>query len=362
MIDPGIGFGKTAAQNLALVRGLGALRETGYPVLLGASRKSFIGAVTGSPVDRRLAGSLAAAGWAARSGAELVRVHDVAETRQFLDVWRAIEEAAMTVLSFLRQLSWRDVVDVLVVALVVYNLLMLIRGTRAVQILLGIVFVGVAYWAAQLAGLETVGFLLERFLLVLPFAILVLFQHEIRRALANFGSNPFLHRPTFQREEAVAESVSQAAVSLAARRIGALVVIERLEGLRDYVERGTGVDAALSADLLVSLFSHGTPLHDGAVILVHGRRFGGRLPPAAVDQPGSRLGARHPSSRRPRNRRGNRRDRDRGVRGDRRTGARPRRPHRTRSGARGAAREAGPPSGRGTASGGASRWLTRQLI
>ena len=95
VLDPGIGFGKTAAQNLALVRGLGALRETGLPASSsGASRKSFLGAVTGSPVGR--------SAWPAASppragrrgcGVEMVRVHDVAETRQFLDVWRAIEDA-----------------------------------------------------------------------------------------------------------------------------------------------------------------------------------------------------------------------------------------------------------------------------
>lgn len=93
IVDPGIGFGKTAEQNLALVGGAGALAALGRPVLVGASRKSFLGAVTGEPPERRLAASLAAAARAAAAGAAILRVHDVAETVSFLAVWAAIERA-----------------------------------------------------------------------------------------------------------------------------------------------------------------------------------------------------------------------------------------------------------------------------
>lgn len=92
-VDPGIGFGKTPLQNLLLLRHLNALHELGCPVLVGASRKSFIGHLTGAPADDRLGGSLAAVGWAAAHGAAVVRVHDVTATRQFLDVWEAIDQA-----------------------------------------------------------------------------------------------------------------------------------------------------------------------------------------------------------------------------------------------------------------------------
>ncbi len=91
ILDPGIGFAKTAAHNLELLRRLDALRPLGRPLVVGASRKSFIGAITGAPVERRLPGSLAAAAWAAAQGAEILRVHDVAETVDFLRVWAAIE-------------------------------------------------------------------------------------------------------------------------------------------------------------------------------------------------------------------------------------------------------------------------------
>lgn len=94
LLDPGLGFGKSAAQNLELLAATRALAALGSPLVVGASRKSFVGAVTGAAVGDRLPGSLAAAGWAAAGGASMLRVHDVAATRQFLAVWRAVAEAA----------------------------------------------------------------------------------------------------------------------------------------------------------------------------------------------------------------------------------------------------------------------------
>jgi dihydropteroate synthase len=94
LLDPGLGFGKTTAQNLALLAGTAELAAAGSPLVVGASRKSFVGRTTGAPVGERLPGSLAAAAAAAHGGAALLRVHDVAATRQFLDVLRAIEEHA----------------------------------------------------------------------------------------------------------------------------------------------------------------------------------------------------------------------------------------------------------------------------
>jgi len=92
LLDPGLGFGKTAEQNLELLAATSRLAALGAPLVVGASRKSFVGALTGAPVGERLGGSLAAAGWAAAGGAALLRVHDVAATRQFLAVWRAVAE------------------------------------------------------------------------------------------------------------------------------------------------------------------------------------------------------------------------------------------------------------------------------
>ena len=189
---------------------------------------------------------------------------------------------------------WRDLADILLVAVVIYNLLLLIRGTRAVQILLGILFVGSSFYLARLARLNTLETILEKFLIVLPFAILVLFQHEIRRALANFGRNPFWRR-TAGEEAAAFQDVVLAMTTLAGRRIGALVVFERLEGLRDFVENGVRLNADVSFDLLISIFTPGTPLHDGAVILREGRLAAAAcfLPLAQNPELSKELGTRH---------------------------------------------------------------------
>ncbi len=163
--------------------------------------------------------------------------------------------------------GWIDLLDVLLVALVFYNLLLLIRGTRAVQVLLGILFLIVAYYTARGLDLPALETTLENFFIILPVAIIVLFQHEIRRGLARFGRTPLLG---FGRREQVAptfNAIAIAAATLAERRIGALIVIERSEGLRNYVENGIVLDAVVSLDLLISLFTPETPTHDGAVII-----------------------------------------------------------------------------------------------
>jgi diadenylate cyclase len=164
-------------------------------------------------------------------------------------------------------LTWRDAVDILAVALIVYNLLVLVRGTRAVQMLLGIVFVGFVYYVARLAELPTLQWLVESLLIFLPFAIIVLFQQELRRALASFGRNPLWGIGKQEQIEETFDDLVLAATTLSTRRIGGLVVLERLEGLRNYVENGILLDAELSYDLLINIFTPDTPLHDGAVII-----------------------------------------------------------------------------------------------
>jgi diadenylate cyclase len=172
---------------------------------------------------------------------------------------------------FFGLLTWRDAIDVLAVALIIYNLLLLIRGTRAVQVLLGIVFVGLVYYIARWAELVTLQTILESLLIALPFAIIVLFQQEMRRALASFGRNPLWGLLKQQQAETGFADIVLAATTLASRRVGGLVVIERLQGLRTYVENGIALDAVLSFDLLINIFTPDTPLHDGAVIVQEGR-------------------------------------------------------------------------------------------
>jgi diadenylate cyclase len=171
---------------------------------------------------------------------------------------------------FLQQLQLTDLVDFLIVWAIIYGLLKLVRGTRAVQMAAGLLGVGLLYQLSVAFGLETLQFVMRNSLLYFGFAILVIFAPEIRSALMRVGSN--LRRPIrFGRAKKAGEDAFEeivlAAQTLSSRRIGALIVIERNVGLQNYIETGVMLDAALSYDLLVTLFNPHTPLHDGAAIL-----------------------------------------------------------------------------------------------
>jgi diadenylate cyclase len=198
-------------------------------------------------------------------------------------------------LRFLEILTWRDAVDVLAVAIIIYNLLLLIRGTRAVQMVLGLLFIGLVYYTALLAELPTLQRILENLLIVLPFAVIVLFQQEIRRALADFGRNPLWGLAKQQKVVASFSEIVLAATTLSTRRIGALIVIERLHGLRNYIENGIALDAVVSYDLLINLFQPDTPLHDGAVIVQDDRIGAGGcfLPLTPNPELSKEFGTRH---------------------------------------------------------------------
>ncbi len=161
-----------------------------------------------------------------------------------------------------------DLFDILILAYLIYQLVLLIKGTRAAQMMTGIVFVIGAYFVAGMLQLTTVQRFLGYLLYWIPFAVIVIFQNTIRRALSRFGRNPFFR--SHQSEELINELVL-AATSLASRRIGGLIVIEREQGLRNYIETGITIDANLSYDLILSIFYPKSPLHDGAIIIQEGR-------------------------------------------------------------------------------------------
>ena len=174
--------------------------------------------------------------------------------------------------------------------------------------------------------------LIRNMLVYVAFAAIVIFQSDIRRALAHFGQAPFFRY--FNRQEAADETIEEivvAATMLSAQRVGAIVAIEREIGLRNYIESGIPLDATLTYDLLVTIFHPGSPLHDGAVDPAGEPRRGRGLLPAADRQPAGEPRARHAAPRRDRPDRGERRRRGRGVGGDRADLARDRRPDRARS-------------------------------
>ncbi|KAB2956272.1 MAG: TIGR00159 family protein [Thermoanaerobaculia bacterium] len=201
----------------------------------------------------------------------------------------------MTLKGVLELLTWSDLLDVLVVTVLFYNLILLIRGTRAVQMLTGIFLVAGVYYVSRLLDLRALEAIIESVLIFLPFAVIVLFQQEIRRALANFGRNPLLRFGGRPRVESALGDVALAATTLASRRIGALIVFERSEGLRNYVENGIPIDALASFDLLLNLFTPDTPLHDGAVI-IQGDRIAAAacfLPLTSNPELSKEVGSRH---------------------------------------------------------------------
>jgi len=192
--------------------------------------------------------------------------------------------------------SWWDVVDIALVSVLIYELLLLIRGTRAVQMALSAGFLIGLFFVSRWFDLETVNWVIRNLATYVGFALIVLFQADIRRALAHFGRAPFFRY--FERVTSAAETVEDlvvAASSLAARRIGAIIVIERQIGLRNYIEGGIPLDAIVSYDLLATIFQPGSPLHDGAAI-VQGDRVAAAacfLPLSINPRVSRELGTRH---------------------------------------------------------------------
>lgn len=200
-------------------------------------------------------------------------------------------------LRFLGQLRLTDLVDFIVVWATIYGLLRLVRGTRAVIMVVGLLGVGVLYQLSVFLGLETVQVVMRNSLLYFGFAILVIFAPEIRSALMRVGSN--LRRPLLLGRSSAGgeayEAIVLAATTLSSRRVGALVVIERDVGLQNYVDTGVVLDAALSYDLLVTAFDPHTPLHDGAVIIRNNRLAAAScfLPLTLNPRLSKELGTRH---------------------------------------------------------------------
>ena len=192
-------------------------------------------------------------------------------------------------------LTWIAVLDIVVVATIIYQLVVFIKGTRAVQMALGLALIVVFFYFSRWVALETVSWMLTNILPYFVFAIIVIFQHEIRRALVRFGQAPlFGGFSTINRNEFYDEIVL-AVTTLATNQTGALIVIERDIGLKTYIESGIALDAALSYDLLVSIFNPSVPLHDGAVIIQNRRIAAGAcfLPLTVKPRLSKELGTRH---------------------------------------------------------------------
>jgi diadenylate cyclase len=195
----------------------------------------------------------------------------------------------------LSRLDFRAAVDILIIAALIYFLLKLLRGTRAVQMLVAIALLFVFYRGAQWARLEMVEWLLTTMLPYVAIALIILFQPEIRRALSRVGRNLSLMNFASRNPKGTYDDIVMAAEYFSQNRIGALIVVERQAGLRTYIESGIPLDAKLSYDLLVSIFRPGSPLHDGAVIIEGSRvaAAGCFLPLSLNPMISKQLGTRH---------------------------------------------------------------------
>jgi diadenylate cyclase len=192
--------------------------------------------------------------------------------------------------------GWWDLLDIAIVSILIYEFLKLIRGTRAVQMAVGSLLIVALFYVSRLAPLQTLNWMIRNVLVYVAFAAIVIFQSDIRRALAHFGRAPFFRY--FMKQEAVDETIEEvvvAATMLAADKIGAIIAIEREIGLRNYIESGIPLDAEMTYDLLVTIFQPSSPLHDGAVILQENRIAAAAcfLPLTINPKIGRELGTRH---------------------------------------------------------------------
>jgi diadenylate cyclase len=169
---------------------------------------------------------------------------------------------------FLKYLA--SVVDILLVWYVIYKLMMVIRGTKAVQLLKGIIVILLVRVVSEYLGLKTLSWMMQNAITYGFLAIIIIFQPELRRALEQLGRGKFFSRssgPEDEEQEKTLNAIIKATDYMAKRRIGALMSIEKETGMSDYIETGISLNSSISSELLINIFIPNTPLHDGAVII-----------------------------------------------------------------------------------------------
>lgn len=175
------------------------------------------------------------------------------------------------ILNLKSSIGWFDFLDVAIVAFIVYRILLLIKGTRAMQMLTGLGILGIGFFLSSTFELYTTHWLLSYFFDYLILIIIVLFQDDLRRALTHVGKNPFFAGASAEEELLMVDEIARASNRLAKERIGALIVIERETGLKNFIDTGSKLDSRVKAELLYSIFVPNSPIHDGAVIITGGR-------------------------------------------------------------------------------------------
>jgi len=190
---------------------------------------------------------------------------------------------------------WIDLLDVAIVAFILYRILLLIKGTRAMQMLTGLGILGIGFFLSSYIELFTTHWLLSYFFDYLILIVIVLFQDDLRRALTHVGKNPFFAASSAEEERENVDEIARAATRLARERIGGLIVLERETGLKNFIDTGSKLDSKVKAELLYSIFVPTSPIHDGAVIITNGRlaAAGCFLPLSKDPNIDKRYGTRH---------------------------------------------------------------------
>ncbi|BCL61020.1 membrane protein [Desulfomarina profundi] len=192
-----------------------------------------------------------------------------------------------------RYFRWQDILDILVVAFIIHQLISIIRGTRSVQMVVGIGILTIIYFLASVLDLSALLWVMQNFLSSILLIVIIVFQQDIRRALTQVGRSPF--QKHIEIVDKQMEEIIRTLFYLAKRRIGALIVIERETSLGDFIESGFKLDAVLTKELLISIFMPASPLHDGAVLISEGRiqHAGCILPLTQNPYINKRYGTRH---------------------------------------------------------------------
>lgn len=198
-------------------------------------------------------------------------------------------------LTLWNQIGWKDLIDIGIVAILIYQGLLIIHGTRSVQIVLGVAFLMILFWIALSYKLYSLGWVLQHFFDSFFILAIILFQDQIRSALASVGGRNLLGFNSSEATEVEIEEVVEVCGVLSRERVGALLVFERTNGLSNYIETGTKLNSEIHSDVLYALFQSRSPLHDGAVIISRGKiaAAGCFLPLSKNIEIDRHLGTRH---------------------------------------------------------------------
>jgi diadenylate cyclase len=186
------------------------------------------------------------------------------------------------------------IIDVLIIAFVIYRVYTMIAGTRAIQVVKGLALIVFAAWLSRFLRLETVSWLMGQLIQVAVIAVIILFQPELRRMLTQIGQSRLLGF-FFKESAGLVDTLTRSTEELAAKRLGALIALEATVGLRNYVETGIPVDGVLRSELLHTIFARESPLHDGAVVVRRDRIVAAKciLPLTERQEPVEGYGTRH---------------------------------------------------------------------